>query len=116
METILPTWLGSFYGSDFSYDDYERITINKFWQLTRGTSNAMKSRWFDYQRLHPLQATYYFFDCYLKIANQLSKNTLGKAMEIDTKTSPRAGKETRFGCCGISAICTDSFIHGSCTT
>lgn len=79
MEVVLPTWLGSYYGADFSFDDYERITINKFWQLTRGTSTAMKSRWFDYQRLHPLQATYYFFDCYIKIADQLSKKYFGKS-------------------------------------
>lgn len=78
MDIVLPTWLGSFYGSNFDYFDYERITINKFLPLTRGTADAMKSRWFDYRRLHPLQATYYFYDCYINIYQQLSKKYFGK--------------------------------------
>ena len=78
MKIILPTWLGSFYGADFDYIDYETITINKFHPLNLGNSLAMKSRWFDYQRLHPLQATYYFYDCFNKISDKLSRKYFGK--------------------------------------
>ena len=78
MEAVLPTWLGSFYGSDFTYQEYEVRAINNFYSLSTPQSRCIECRWFDYVRLHPLQATYYFVDCYRKISSQLSKRYFGK--------------------------------------
>ena len=73
MKTILPTWLGSFYGSSFTFEEYEVRTINNFYTLCGTQSNCLENRWFDYARLHPLQATYYFVECYRRISNQFAK-------------------------------------------
>lgn len=68
MEIILPTWLGSYFGCDFSFEQYECGVVSRFPQNIRNTQvKLLKTRWFDYTRLHPLQATYYFADCYRRI-------------------------------------------------
>lgn len=77
MEIVLPTWLGSYYGSDLTFEEYEVRTVNYFGHISNTTALAMENRWFDYERLHPLQATYYFVECYRRISKSLSKRYFG---------------------------------------
>lgn len=78
MNIVNPTWLGTFYGSDLSFDEYEIKTIEDLLPVSRAESLIINTRWFDYSRLHPLQATYYFVECYRRIISQLSQKYFGK--------------------------------------
>ncbi len=60
-----PVWLGPYYGSLMSLEDYEILTIKHIaaTELKKETE-LMRKKWFDYRRLHPMQATYYLVECY----------------------------------------------------
>jgi hypothetical protein len=65
MTQVKPKWIGSFYGSDFSHQDYEILTIqNIAGKVLKPELALMNSKWFDYRRLHPMLATFYFMECY----------------------------------------------------
>lgn len=67
MQTIIPTWLDSFYGDSLTVEEYECKTLSKFTPSQRMLESRLyKRKWFDYRRLHPLQATYYFVEVYKK--------------------------------------------------
>lgn len=59
------TWLGSFYGGSLGFLNYEVLAIQHIpHKELAGEADLMASKWFDYRRLHPMQATYYFVKCY----------------------------------------------------
>ena len=65
---LLPTWLGSYYGADFSFLEYEVLTLQHIPHKESVKESAvMDTRWFDYRRLHPMQATFYFVECYARM-------------------------------------------------
>lgn len=60
-----PKWLGGFYGGNLGFLNYEIFTIQNFARADlKCEAELMTVKWFDYRRLHPLQATYYFVQCY----------------------------------------------------
>lgn len=79
MRTLMPYWLGDFYCSALTAEEYEKKTLEFIPADARVLdSQCIQSRWFDYQRLHPLQATYYFVECYSKIYTFFAKKYFGK--------------------------------------
>lgn len=65
MTQVTPTWLGSFFGADLGFLNYEILTIQHIPRKELKEEPAlMRTKWFDYRRLHPMQATYYLADCY----------------------------------------------------
>lgn len=78
MDIIQPTWLGSFYGSCLSFEEYEFLTIQKIpADRRRLESRCVETRWFDYVRLHPLQATYWFAECYRRVYREYAAANMG---------------------------------------
>jgi hypothetical protein len=72
MDSPSPIWLGPFFGSNFGFYNYEILTIQRISpDLWREESALMRTKWFDYRRLHPLQATYYLAHCYNQSYRQL---------------------------------------------
>ena len=62
---VNPRWLGSFFGADLGFHNYEILTIQHIPRKEHAEESAlMRSKWFDYRRLHPMQATYYFAASY----------------------------------------------------
>lgn len=97
-KTIIPTWLGRFYGDDLTQEEYECKTLAHFPPSLRKTeSRLFNTKWFDYRRLHPLQATYYFVDCYKKRTKFFYERFVGQAIAQKTKGVKKAdfldGKE-----------------------
>jgi len=65
MTQVKPTWLGHFYGGSLGFLHYEVLTIQHIpFKEYENEAELMASKWFDYRRLHPMQATYYFVKCY----------------------------------------------------
>ena len=65
MTQVKPNWLGTFFGSALGFDNYEILTVQHIPRKERAEEAAlMRSKWFDYRRLHPMQASYYFAECY----------------------------------------------------
>lgn len=60
-----PTWLGSFFGGSLGFLNYEVLSIQHIphKELAK-EAGLMAVKWYDYRRLHPMQATYYFVKCY----------------------------------------------------
>lgn len=78
MQILLPTWLGSYPGSALDFDEYEYKTLIKIPMNSRvDEPECMRTRWFDYVRLHPLQATYWFAECYRRIYVEISLKEKG---------------------------------------
>lgn len=91
MNIVLPTWLGGYFGSDYSFETYEKLTLTSFDEGSRlKESECMDKRWFDYIRLHPLQATYYLVSCYA------SKYISYYKKYIDADASPTGIKDPNF--------------------
>lgn len=60
-----PTWLGNFYGGNLGFLNYEILTIQHIPHADlKREVGLMDAKWFDYRRLHPMQATYYLVRCY----------------------------------------------------
>ena len=79
MKILLPSWLGKFYGADFSFEELEYRTITNFKEPVRKfEADLYNTKWFDYVRLHPLQATYYFAECYRHLYTRYSKQYFGE--------------------------------------
>ena len=82
MDIILPTWLGSYYGAELSFHELELRTLTTYIEPLRKLDIPLyEHKWFDYVRLHPLQATYYFVDCYRKLYQRASKQFFGKTTQ-----------------------------------
>lgn len=63
--TPRPAWLGNFFGGNLGFLNYEVLTIQHInHKEARVEPELMATKWFDYRRLHPMQATYYFVKCY----------------------------------------------------
>ncbi len=63
--TPKPFWLGHFFGGALGLQHYEVLTIQHIPIKERKDEAAlMRTKWFDYRRLHPMQATYFFVKCY----------------------------------------------------
>lgn len=91
MQILLPTWLGSFEGSDFSLEEYELKVISKIPEnVRRREAECFWNRWFDYARLHPMQATFYFAAVFDKVYRESAKkvfafNARYKPEKLDRK-------------------------------
>ncbi len=60
-----PSWLGPFYGDDFDHVKLESIVLERVDpKLIEKEAELMSVKWFDYRRIHCLQATYYFAEVY----------------------------------------------------
>jgi len=58
-------WLGYFYGHDLEFNHAELLAIQHIPKATlKRESELMRTKWFDYRRLHPTKATYYCVHCY----------------------------------------------------
>ena len=65
--SVVPYWLEPFFGDVYSQDKLEVLTVAHFGpKLTQPEAELMRLKWFDYRRMHPLKATYYFAHCYSK--------------------------------------------------
>lgn len=60
-------WVGEFYNDNLAFDHYEILMINKIPKKERKIeTELMTTKWFDYRLMHPMYASYYFFDLYVK--------------------------------------------------
>jgi hypothetical protein len=88
-----PKWLGNFYGSNIGFLNYEVLTIQHIPRKDLKDETAlMTSKWFDYRRLHPMQASYYFVHCY----TQAFRNFYRKAINVEAAPFVRCVKEHDF--------------------
>lgn len=63
--TQRPTWLGNFFGGNLGFLNYEILTIQHIaHKELKCETELMATKWFDYRRLHLMQATYYLVKCY----------------------------------------------------
>ena len=60
-------WLGYFYGHDLSFLHAETLAIQHIpANLLKKEAELMRTKWFDYRRMHPTKATFYLASCYAK--------------------------------------------------
>lgn len=91
--TPKPTWLGNFFGSNLGFLNYEVLTIQHInYKESRIEPALMETKWFDYRRLHPMQATYYFVKCY----NDAYRDFYRKAINAEAAPFVRGIKEHDF--------------------
>jgi hypothetical protein len=91
--TQRPTWLGSFYGGSLGFLNYEVLSIQNIPQKDLAKeAELMSVKWFDYRRLHPMQATYYFVKCYTDAYRDFCR----KAINAETAPYVRAIKQHDF--------------------
>jgi hypothetical protein len=65
MKILLPKFLGKFHGDSWTEKEYDAATLANFSDSAREKeSDYFQTKWFDYRRLHPLQATFYWLWCY----------------------------------------------------
>lgn len=58
-------WLGYFYGHDLDLLHAELLAIQHIpASLLKKEAELMRSKWFDYRRMHPTKATYFLAQCY----------------------------------------------------
>lgn len=70
-------WSGNYYGSRLNPDHYEILTIQHVPNKERKDESAlMQSKWFDYRLMHPMQATYYFVQCYRNAYRDFMRRTM----------------------------------------
>ena len=92
IQTLLPTWLQTTFGMDKSLEECEVLMLSNFTPLQRANESALfRSKWYDYRRLHPIQADYYFWGQYKELAVRWLEFTEGKA-----STRYRKGARTDF--------------------
>lgn len=86
-------WAGNYYGSRLNQDHYEILTIQHIAPKERaGELDLMQSKWFDYRLMHPMQATYYFVQCYRKAYRDFMHRT----MNFEAAPYAKAIKEQDF--------------------
>ncbi|MCL2874799.1 MAG: hypothetical protein FWF12_00595 [Betaproteobacteria bacterium] len=86
-------WLGNFYGGNLGFLNYEVLTIGHIpHKDLKCEPDLMASKWFDYRRLHPMQATYYFIKCY----NNAYREFYRKAVDADRAPFVRGIKDHDF--------------------
>ena len=67
-------WLGYFFGHDIDREHAELLALQYVpTMLMRQEAELFRKKWFDYRRLHPTVATYYFASCYSKAYGQAMK-------------------------------------------
>lgn len=92
-DNITPKWLGHFYGGNLGFLNYEIFTIQNFAaKETKIESELNRCKWFDYRRLHHLQATYYFVRCY----TEAYKDYYRKSIDSEKAPYMRCLKENDF--------------------
>lgn len=58
-------WLGYFYGHDLDFLHGETLMLQHVGdKMIKLEAELMRTKWFDYRRLHPTKATYYLAHCY----------------------------------------------------
>lgn len=91
--TPRPAWLGNFFGGNLGFLNYEVLTIQHInHKEARIEPELMTTKWFDYRRLHPMQATYYFVKCY----NDAYREFYRKAVNADAAPFVRSIKDHNF--------------------
>lgn len=76
VKTVLPFWLEPHFGMDKSLEECETLFLSSFTPIQRVSESALfSSKWFDYRRLHPLQADYYLAECYRQKAQSWIRKT-----------------------------------------
>lgn len=74
---MLPRWLERFYGHDLSLYELEVLSIQHIPRAEmQGEAALLNTKWFDYTRIHPMKATYYFVDCYDKAYGEFMRRAL----------------------------------------
>lgn len=88
-----PKWLKSFRGGSLGFLNYEVLTIQNIQRKDLVKEpDLMQTKWFDYRRLHPLQATYFFLKCY----EQAYRHFYRRAVDYERAPYVRVIKETDF--------------------
>ncbi len=60
-------WMGEFYNDNLAFDHYEILMINHIPLKDRKVeTELMTTKWFDYRLMHPMYATFHFFDLFVK--------------------------------------------------
>lgn len=60
-------WTGEFYNDNLAFDHYEILMINHIPKKERKIeTELMATKWFDYRLMHPMYATFYFYDLFAK--------------------------------------------------
>lgn len=86
-------WAGNFYGSRLNQDHYEILTIQHVAPKERaGELELMETKWFDYRLMHPMQATYYFVQCY----RNAYRDFMRRSMNYEAAPYAKAIKEADF--------------------
>jgi len=74
-------WLGSFFGANLGFLNYEVLTIQHIPKKElKDEAALMRTKWFDYRRLHPMQATYLFAECYNRAYGDFMATCVDKGM------------------------------------
>lgn len=88
-----PKWLGGFFGGNLGFLNYEIFTIQHFTRADlKPEAELMAVKWFDYRRLHPLQATYYFVKCYTAAYQDFTR----RAVSVDRAPYVRCFSDVDF--------------------
>lgn len=78
-----PEWLGPFKGASHSFLDCETLALRKIDPaLIEAAWSASDTRWFDYVRLHPVKALYYFVHCYGDLFGEYLERNIDHSMRF----------------------------------
>lgn len=73
-------WLGYFLGHDLSFLDAEVLMMKNIADpVIKKESGLMRTKWFDYRRMHPTKATYYFAHCFNRGYQQFMVTTYDRS-------------------------------------
>lgn len=80
-EPKLAEWFGPFFGHDLDFLGCEVRTIqNVPAKLLKKEPELHLTRWFDYRRMHPMKATYLFYDMYVRAYRDFITKTFDRGM------------------------------------
>ena len=73
-------WLGYFFGYDLDFLNAETLMMQHIPDsLIKKEAELMRTKWFDYRRMHPTKATYYFTHCFHKAYQQFMVTTYDRS-------------------------------------
>jgi hypothetical protein len=76
----IPKHLEGFHGSNLGSLNYEILSIQNFKHKDVAYEpQLMLTKWFDYRRLHHIQATYYFMKCYMTAYREFIRTSVDAA-------------------------------------
>jgi hypothetical protein len=69
-------WLGYFFGHDLHFLHAETLMMQHIPDsVIKREAELMRTKWFDYRRMHPTKATYYFAHCFHKAYQEFMVTT-----------------------------------------